>query len=230
VSITSVKKRARRFLGVVGKTVLRLLAVVLLYGLTAFSLSRISVNDSPNKGNIAIFVRTNGVHTDIVVPAKTEIIDWTSQIKYEQTKSGDTAQYLAFGWGDRDFYLNTPTWADLKFSTAFNAAFYLGSAIVHTQYENALRESETCKKIMISEADYTQLVTYLSNAFQTDSLGNVIWIAGSGYENHDTFYLANGKYSLFKTCNTWTNSALKAANQKAALWTVTDTGLMTHYE
>ena len=224
------KKAIRKFFTVIAKSLLVLVAVILLYGLAAFSLSRIAVNDSPNTGEIAIFLRTNGVHTDIVVPAKTEIKDWTQQIKYEHTKAADSARYLAFGWGDRDFYLNTPTGADLKFSTAFNAAFYLGSAIVHTEYENALRESATCKKIMISQADYKSLAGYLSNTFRTDENQNVIWIPNSGYDNHDTFYVAKGKYSLFKTCNTWTNSALKAANQKAALWTVTDTGLMTHYE
>jgi uncharacterized protein (TIGR02117 family) len=224
------KKGLRKFFAAVAKSLLALVALVAVYCLAAFSLSRITVNENPATGNIAIFLRTNGVHTDVVVPAKTEIIDWTAQIKYNHIKAKDTAQYLAFGWGDRDFYLNTPTWADLKFSTAFNAAFYLGSAIVHTEYENAPRESKTSKKIMISEADYKQLVSYISKSLQTDANGDVIWIPNSGYDDHDTFYLANGKYSLFKTCNTWTNSALKAANQKAALWTVTDTGLMTHYE
>jgi uncharacterized protein (TIGR02117 family) len=82
----------------------------------------------------------------------------------------------------------------------------------------------------VSLDDFKKLTAYLEQTFQTDSDGNVIWIPNSGYGDHDTFYAANGKYSLFKTCNTWTNSALKAANQKAALWSVTDTGILIHYK
>ena len=49
-------------------------------------------------------------------------------------------------------------------------------------------------------------------------------------ELYDAFYDAKGKYSLFYTCNTWANCALKAANQKASLWTVYDKGIFCHYK
>ena len=223
-------RKLRRIAVALWKSVLAIVALVLTYVLMAFFLSQITVNDNPEKGDIVVYLRTNGVHTDVVVPAKNEIKDWTRQIKYEHVKTTDTAAYLAFGWGDRDFYLNTPAWADLKFKTAFNAAFYLGSSVVHTEYEQLLVESAVCKKMLVTERDYRKLVQYLSETFKTDANGNVIWIEGSGYHDRDTFYVANGKYSMFNTCNTWTNSALKAANQKAALWTVTDTGILIHYE
>ena len=32
---------------------------------------------------------------------------------------------------------------------------------------------------------------------------------------NDAFYEAKGRYSLFFTCNTWTNNALKICKQKA---------------
>jgi hypothetical protein len=54
--------------------------------------------------------------------------------------------YLAFGWGDKGFYLNTPEWADLKVSTALNAAFGLSSSAIHSTFYKKLRENETCKK------------------------------------------------------------------------------------
>jgi hypothetical protein len=44
------------------------------------------------------------------------------------------------------------------------------------------------------------------------------------------FYNAKGRYSLFYTCNTWANQALKSANQKAALWTIFDFGIFQHYK
>ncbi|MDI1255918.1 MAG: TIGR02117 family protein [Flavobacterium sp.] len=207
-------------------------AILLLYLISAFALSRITVNSEVESGNeVAIYIKTNGVHTDIVVPVKNEIIDWTKAIQFSHTIAKDsTAQYLAFGWGDRGFYLNTPQWSDLKVSTACNAAFYLGTSVMHTQFYNSLSESETCKKIMISQTDYVKLAAYISESFHKDASNNIVWISGSSYGKNDAFYEAKGKYSLFKTCNTWANTALKAANQKAALWTATDSGIFCHYD
>lgn len=225
-------KFLKKSLRVTGRIVLIFAGLVLIYVLSAFILSRITVNSDVVAGNeIAIYIKTNGVHTDIIVPVKNEIIDWTKEIPYNQTIAKDTtAQYLAFGWGDRGFYLNTPQWSDLKVSTACNAAFYLGTSVMHTQFYNRLSESESCKKIMISKADYEKLVVYISKSFYKNESENIVWISGSSYGKYDAFYEAKGKYSLFKTCNTWANGALKSANQKAALWTATDTGIFCHYQ
>jgi uncharacterized protein (TIGR02117 family) len=207
-----------------------LLAFVVLYGLSSVILSRIAVNKNPKAGTIPVFVRTNGVHTDIVVPARTAVIDWTEIIRYEHTQVTDTtAAYLGFGWGDRDFYLNTPNWSDLKLKTAFNAAFYLGTSAVHTEYEIGMAESGTCRKMMLTEPDYRRLVFFIRKSLKQTKDGRAVWIKGSGYGASDTFYEGMGRYSLFKTCNTWTNEALKAANQKAAVWAITEDGVMRHH-
>jgi len=54
-------------------------------------------------------------------------------------------------------------------------------------------------------------------------------IQDHNYNQNDAFYEANGKYDLFNTCNSWTNSALKISGQKAAFWALTDTAILQHY-
>ncbi|MDK7354048.1 DUF2459 domain-containing protein, partial [Rothia aeria] len=49
------------------------------------------------------------------------------------------------------------------------------------------------------------------------------------YGEDDAFYEANGKYSIFYTCNTWTNNVLKKAGLKASFWAAFDDGLMSQY-
>lgn len=204
-----------------------------LYAIATFVLSRIEVNseDLDTKKEVVIYLKSNGVHTDIVVPVKNEIKDWTSDIKYLQTVANDsTRQFLAFGWGNRDFYLNTPEWSDLKFSTAFKAAFHIGESAMHTQFYDHLIENERCRKIEISNDEYQKLVEYISNSFSKDDKSQVRWIADQHYNNYDAFYEANGKYDLFNTCNSWTNRALKTSEQKAAVWALTDSDILRHYE
>ena len=89
---------------------------------------------------------------------------------------------------------------------------------------------ESCRKILISKAQYQRLLDYITGSFQKDSGGHFIPIATNAmYGNNDAFYEANGSYSLFHTCNTWANSGLKASGQKCCLWTAFDTGIFLKY-
>src|SRR5437868_2013363 len=109
----------KRFFRILKITVLSFIVFIATYALAAYILSRIGVaREGPGGSDVKIFILTNGVHTDIVVPVKTGVIDWSESIMYRYTSSNDTtAQLIAFGWGDKGFYLETPTWSDLKFST-----------------------------------------------------------------------------------------------------------------
>lgn len=206
---------------------------LLLYVISVLLISRISVNSdvSQQSEEIEIFILSNGVHADIVVPVKSQVIDWSENVKFQHTKAGDTvAKYLAFGWGDKGFYLSTPTWADLKFSTAFNAASGLSTAAMHCTFYRKMEEGAQCKKINISKEQYQMLVAFIQNSFQQKNDQIIKIETDAVYGNHDVFYEAKGSYNLFYTCNTWTNNALKAANQKASLWTVHDKGIFYHYQ
>ena len=112
--------------------------------------------------NIPIYLLTNGVHTDLVLPTKTSIVDWSLILPYQNTRSQQTDfKHIAIGWGDKGFYLDTPTWADLKVSTAIKASFWLGESAMHCTYYNEITESEHCKKIMLTSSQYQNLVNYI---------------------------------------------------------------------
>ena len=224
----------KKVVKVIFRTILGFIAFVALYLLGAFVLSRIGVNKelaSSSSAGVPIYIHTNGVHTDIVVPVKNEMCDWSKEIKFENTISKDTiAKYVAFGWGDKGFYLNTPTWAQLKFSVAFKAAFALSTSAIHATFYKTIEENADCKKILISKDQYSALIAYIQKSFKTDSAGNIINIkTNANYNNEDAFYEAKGRYNLFYTCNTWANNALKACGQRACLWTPFDKGIFYQY-
>jgi len=216
-----------------GISLLGVIAFILLYLFSAWGLSRITISREENAPQeVAIYIKTNGVHTDIVVPVCNEQMDWSKEIKFGNTVSKDSGyQYLGMGWGDKGFYLETPAWADLKASVAFKAAFSLSTTAIHATYYAGLKEDQSCRRIMVSKAQYARLVTYILNSFSKDGEGHVRYIAtNANYGQTDAFYEANGKYNLFKTCNTWANNGLKACGQKCCLWTAFDTGIFLKYE
>lgn len=222
----------KRLLKYAGRFSLVLIALIAIYFLLAFCLSRITINANPvNKPEVAIYIMTNGVHTDIVMPAVSEEINWTKEISYKNTLEADsTYQYLAIGWGDKKFYIETPGFADLKLSTALRAISGLSTSAMHTTYYQNIKEDNECKKIMISNEQYKQLIDYVLNSFKKDSAGHLIPVKTPvHYDIGDAFYEAKGSYSIFKTCNTWANAALKACGQKSCLWTIFDTGIFIKY-
>jgi uncharacterized protein (TIGR02117 family) len=211
-----------------------LVGIIILYAALGYLLPFIEVpaKDDGQKKEIPVYIYTNGVHTDIVMPVKNDIQDWSAKIPFTNIKSGKTDyNYVGIGWGDKGFYLDTPTWADLKFSTAFKAAFWLSESAMHCTYYKTIKEGDDCKMIMISRDQYKKLVEFVDQKFDKDAKGNFILVPTNAvYGDSDAFYDAKGTYSFLDTCNTWTNNALKAAGQKAALWTPTDYGIFLHYK
>lgn len=223
-------KKTFRFLG---KMILALLIFVISYVFLAYVIPFIPVNtkDADPQEDVTVYIRTNGVHTDLVVPIHTEYKDWSEMVKFSDIKSQDTTmQFIGFGWGDKGFYLDTPEWSDLKFSTAFVAAFGLGSSAMHATFYKEIDESKDCVKLKISAQEYKKLIAYIEEKFKYDASGKPILIDATTYGQNDSFYEAKGSYSFFYTCNTWANNGLKAMDQKAALWTPSDFGIFQHYK
>ncbi len=206
---------------------------VVLYFLSAFLFSVIPVNKNFQEDKISgidIYILSNGVHTDLVLPIRNRYKDWFEVIPVDHTISKDSLMnYIAFGWGDKNFYLETPTWDDLKFSTAFNALFFLSTSAMHVTLYKHMSAEEYCKKISINADQYKRIVRYIEDSFQKNSEGKFILIKNLSYGNDDCFYEAKGTFNLFYTCNTWTNEGLKQSGLKASLWTPFESALLKHY-
>jgi uncharacterized protein (TIGR02117 family) len=207
-----------------------LLAVPLLYFLAALLLGTIPANSSwqePKEG-VRIFIRTNGVHTWIMVPKVTPEMDWRLYAPGGHLKdpAWGAGNYLALGYGNRTFYLETPTWGDLTMKNAFLAAFGQGRTLMHADHDHDPKASDWQRPLMLTREQYRRLSQHLATSFQLDAQGRTIPLLGRGYRTSDMFYEANGGYSAFYTCNSWTGEALRAAGVEMGLWTPMSQSIM----
>ena len=197
--------------------------VLVIYVLSMVGLGVITVNGhyAPAVDGIDIYIKSNPAHVDIVLPARSEQRDWQTVLPFKWfDPADDDIQYVAFGWGDKGFYLNTPTWADLTAETAIRAVFLPSPTAMHvTLYEHTPREGQWCRKLRISREHYQQLLNFIDAGFELDASGNPMLINADDYPGiNDRFFEATGSYSALKTCNVWTNNALKAAGVNTAVW------------
>lgn len=212
---------------------LLVIGFLVIYLLLATGAAYIPVNKDQSEykdQNLSIYILTNGVHTDIVVPYFNEAYDWRTYLDSRLTPGKQTsAQWVSFGWGDKGFYLQTPEWKDLKASVAFNAAFGLSESAMHVTYYDKLITNDKCIEIKLNKEQYQRLCKYILNRFDMENNKLMLVKTDQNYGLNDVFYEAKGKYSLFYTCNTWANNVLKFANLKASLFTLWDKGIFYHY-
>lgn len=189
------------------------LAVILLYLLIAV-IGLIPVNNGfeSTENGIEVFVVSNAVHADIVMPIKTEVVDWSEHFGPDDFSGPvNTMTHVAIGWGDRGFFLETPTWADLKASVATKALLLPSESCMHVRMTNAGFLPEPTRSVKLSEDKYERLVEYIRGTMQTTPEGKPVKIPDQAYGSSDTFYEATGSYHVFNTCNCWVGGGLKEA-------------------
>ena len=207
-----------------------LLAIPFLYFLAALILGTVPSNrnwQEPKEG-VKIFVRTNGVHTWILVPKVAPEMDWRPLVPGGHLKDTGWGRgnYVALGYGNRTFYLETPTWGDLSMKNAFLAAFGQGRSLMHADHDRDPRVTQDTRPIVLRREEYRRLVEFARASFQYDSKGRTMPILGRGYGTSDMFYEAVGPYSAVYTCNSWTGAALRHAGVKTGVWTPLSQSIM----
>lgn len=212
----------RRLLAATGSLLLFLFLIPPVYLAAALIGAAIPANASwqePSQG-ITVFVETNDVHTWIVMPLVTPEMDWRPLVPAAHIRVPALAgTFVAIGYGDRDFYLNTPEWKDLTFQRALAAAFGTGSSLVHVYHEPQPVADETYRPITLTPEQYRRLATYVAASFKRDHAGRTMPLIGRGYGSTDVFYEARGRYNLFHTCNEWAGEGLRQAGVRVGIWT-----------
>lgn len=211
--------------GNIGKWIMYFLLVPITYLAVALMLSAITVDrkEIPKASDRTIYLSTNGVHLNIILPAEHLDTALLAQI----TRQTDEI-YMGFGWGDEQFYLNTPNWEDLTFKNAFRALFMKSATLVHVNRYTKIHNDWVA--IAVTDAELERLIAHITQTFEMDGTTESIIHASEGYTSRDDFYKALGSYSFINTCNTWANTGFKRSGLKACVWTPFDFGLMNKYK
>ncbi len=207
------------------KLVLYSLIIPLLYLIISLIFTSITINkkDKTTICENTIYLHTNGIHLNVILPKENIEINLLKDLNLS-----DIEKYVSFGWGDENFYLNTPTWNDLTFGNAFQAMFLKSTTLMHiTRYK---RKQTDWIKINISENELKNLNKYILETFKKNETGNIIILRNKGYSKTDDFYQAKGYYSILKTCNSWVNKGFKESGLKSCYWTPFDFGLINKYK
>lgn len=206
------------------RTVLRwigsgLLLVVLLFVLGTVVPRPFFADEANDAKDREILLLSNPIHTDIALPVDDDL----RRVFAELQEGGiavnhPAAATLVFGWGGRSFYIQTPTWADLKPMPVLRS-FTLDSSVMHVDVTGDFpADLAGVKRLRISEAGYQRLIAGISASFVRQD-GRVQLVPGVAYGLTDAFFEANGWFNALAGCNTWSAAMLRQAGIRTGWWT-----------
>ena len=216
----------RRGKGWARKVLLALAAVPFLYLLAALAGSLLPVNaawEEPERGTL-IYLRSNGVHVDILMPAEAHGLDWRPLLPASDFADAPAEpKWFAFGAGERRVYLDTPTWGDLTPRTVW-AALTGGDQILHV--ERTVEPGADLHALRLRPEEYRRLWAAVRAEFD----GPPQRIDHPGYGPDDAFYEGRGKATALHTCNNWVADKLRLAGVETSVWSPFAQGLVWRYE
>jgi len=165
-----------------------------------------------------ILVLNNPIHTDIAIP----VDDRVRQRFHFLVDAGIPAdspevRYIVFGWGGRAFYLETPTWSELKAVPVMKALTF-DASVMHVDVAGAIVEQHPdVAGFDIGEERFAALLDFIDASFQRGPGGPIV-IENAAYSRFDRFYEANGHFNALVGCNTWTAAALRTAGLHTGWW------------
>jgi hypothetical protein len=113
-------------------------AVPLSYGVAGLVGGALPANAgwvAPEAG-IRIYVEDNGIHTGLVLPVRAAGVDLTQLTPARVLRDPRYAGHgwRSYGWGDRAFYVETPTWSKISVLTVARAALGSDATVMHVDF------------------------------------------------------------------------------------------------
>jgi len=166
-----------------------------------------------NKKSKIIYLYYDDMHSDIILNIRDTKHNWQKLLP--QLLKDKTRGFISFGWGDQETYIHTPTWSDLKITTALKALFINTPSLMHINYyDNINRDGDNIKKVRVTKTQYKHIEDSILKSF-----GNKPILLYKGYWGNDLFYYSPYKYNLIHTCNTWSGNILRESNITMSYWT-----------
>jgi len=167
-----------------------------------------------------ILILSNPIHTDIALPADPDILkafDFVSANGLDLDHPG--VFWIVFGWGGRSFYVETPTWSDLKPGPVIDALTW-DASVMHVRRTGEIPQSlDAVTALDLNQQDFTRLVADIRRSFRSTPGEVPVPIPSAAYDAHDIFFPAVGGFNALVGCNIWTARMLRTAGYRTGVWT-----------
>ncbi|MBN2426253.1 MAG: DUF2459 domain-containing protein [Calditrichaceae bacterium] len=176
----------------------------LIYSQNVFNLTE--YGQISEDSTYSVYVVSHGWHTGVVL-ARNDFIPsmGTDSIFFPQ------GRWLEFGWGDKDFYMSTPSEEDVNWLTTVKAAIWPTASVIHVVgFDKPVPEYFSVSDLIgfnITDSLRREIVKFIIKSFAKNDDGKIDSLS-KGLYGESRFFTGREKYYFPKTCNVWTARAL----------------------
>ena len=180
-----------------------------------------------NKKNsdFSLWITSNGAHTGYLFPLQKTCSNWSEKIDFARFSLREP-KYIHFGWGERDFYRNTPSWDEFKVSEGLRALFRSEHSAMHVTLRKTSYRGETIH-LQLNRDQCKRISEYIERSFLHQDNTLLVPIL-DGYGPNDFFYASRLQYSWLFTCNSWTAEGLRSIELPTPKWSALAPAVLYH--
>jgi uncharacterized protein (TIGR02117 family) len=170
-------------------------------------------------GESQILLLANPIHTDIALPVDDEVrAAFADLVPSGLPVDMPGVEYLIIGWGGRSFYIETPTWGDIRPLPVLKA-LTIDRSVLHVSVAGPIDPAHpTVRPLVVTQEGRKRMIAAIRDSFIRDG-GLPVAIPGAAYGADDVFFEAAGAFNAFVGCNTWTAAVLRAGGVRTGWWT-----------
>ncbi len=157
------------------------------------------------------------IHYDFALPLDDRL---RRDFAFAGGSAGETG-WLLVGWGAEGFYTSTGSYADISPGIAWQAATGDAAVIRIDHLPYIPEDFETVTWLDLSRRQYDALLQGILADLPRDAEGRPMPDSAPGFTATDSFWQAEGRFSLLNPCNQWISRRLRAAGVPFGLWTPT---------
>lgn len=169
-----------------------------------------------------VLLLSSAIHTDLALPAEPWILDRFGFLEKAGLPLRDPAvAYVLVGRGGRSFYVETPTWDELRPMPVLRS-FGLDAAVLRIALAGAVDpETAGVRAIDLDETGLERLADFALSSLTRNDAGAAILLdeQPAAYGPFSRFFEAKGRFNALWGCNLWTAEALREAGLATGLWT-----------
>ncbi|OQP83718.1 urease-associated protein [Rhizobium rhizosphaerae] len=165
-----------------------------------------------------VLVLSNPIHTDLAFPLDDETL---ARFPFLEASGlpvrHPLARWVIFGWGGRSFYLETPSWAELKALPVLRS-LTVDQSVMHVEVLGEIDlNNPAVYSLSVGEDDFAHMAGTIAESFRMAG-GKPEVIFGRSYGRSDLFFEANGRFNALLGCNTWTARVLRDGGLRTGFW------------
>ncbi len=170
------------------------------------------------------------IHYDFLLPLTPDTRATFAFLHQDGLKIQDpSAEWLMVGWGAQGFYTTAGRYQDIS-ATALFRAITGDTSVLRVDVFGRLPPSLPTLRLRLSTVEYAAFLEAIIASFKPNAQGNLSALNIPGLTGGDRFYPAQGRFNLFRTCNTWIGAMIRASGRRFGAWTPLPTSVTLAYK